>query len=139
MTVLLIGEAPGPAGDGLPLEGPVGRRLADWAGVPWEAYLELTERHNLYASDPGPWSAEDARRHAQSVFPQLVGRRTILLGRRVADAFGIREGPFRWIRVGPTSVAVVPHPSGRNRYWNDPAHVDLARSFLREALAEEAR
>lgn len=31
-------------------------------------------------------------------------------------------------------VAVVPHPSGINRWWNDPANVEAARSFLREAL-----
>ncbi len=30
----------------------------------------------------------------------------------------------------------MPHPSGRSRYWNDPANRDAAAEFLRAALAE---
>lgn len=45
------------------------------------------------------------------------------------------EGPPWRYQAIPVRVVVLPHPSGVNHWWNDPANVDAAGSLLREALA----
>jgi uracil-DNA glycosylase len=58
-------------------------------------------------------------------------------GHRVAEAIGYVHASVLagCLRMGGglsgRHVAVVPHPSGRNRYWNNPANRDAARVFLR--------
>lgn len=45
----------------------------------------------------------------------------------------VGEAPSRL----PETVAhlyVLPHPSGVNRWWNDPANLEAARAFLLRAL-----
>lgn len=44
----------------------------------------------------------------------------ILLGRRVTDLFCGRDRKFGWVDwVGILPALSLPHPSGRNRFWND--------------------
>lgn len=63
------------------------------------------------------------------------GRRALLLGRRVAASVGCGRVPYlRWVDVGGVEAAVVPHPSGVNRWWNDPANREAARLFFEDAL-----
>jgi uracil-DNA glycosylase len=86
-----------------------------------------------------------ARDRAQEL--QKERRLFVLLGAKVCDAFGVPFEPFT-IQVKTTSAAVaillkvphqewtfvvLPHPSGRNRLWNDPLAVDKARKVLKEA------
>lgn len=88
-------------------------------------------------------------------------RGLVVLGFRAARAFGwhasphdlnpisldqVRAWPLKWLLagyrgrgVGETKTvfaamraAVVPHPSGVNRWWNDPANRDRAREFFAE-------
>ena len=47
---------------------------------------------------------------------------------------GHRAAWYEWVEVAGGRVAVVPHPSGRSRYWNDPANRDAAAEFLCAAL-----
>jgi hypothetical protein len=73
--------------------------------------------------------------------------RLVLLGRRVARAFGVGEDRpwFEWsgltwksAALGPTGanprglleVVVFPHPSSTSHFWNERANVDAARRFL---------
>lgn len=64
----------------------------------------------------------------------------LLAGRRVALAFGADPVYFREVR--PPAIGrqtfVVPHPSGLNRWWNDPLNRDRARAFLEHVLLEDA-
>lgn len=131
--ILIIGEAPSPTGDPTaPLEGKVGARLAEHANLSWGRYLVETERRNLFDRPVDPWPAAQATMYAQSLWGELIGRRTILLGQRVAKAFSVRLPELRWMDVDRhgTQLALVPHPSTRNIWWNDPTNRAAARRFL---------
>lgn len=58
----------------------------------------------------------------------------LLLGRRVQNAFGLGamrplESVYRDAGAG-TRLVAVPHPSGRNRWWNDREHEAEAHAVL---------
>lgn len=57
----------------------------------------------------------------------------IMLGRRVADAFGLRHlRPLEHVDRGSGArLVLLPHPSGRNRWYNDPDHEEDASVELR--------
>lgn len=63
-----------------------------------------------------------------------------MCGRRVAAAFDHRDPalPYlRWSEEGePFRWAMLPHPSGVNRWWNEPENREAAREFLRQLLLE---
>ena len=64
-------------------------------------------------------------------------RAMIFMGARVAWAFGMLRRDFRWCEWRTwrgRRVAVVPHPSGIVRWWNDPKNRELAATFLADAL-----
>lgn len=139
--VVLVGEAPARSAGVLPpdmaLTGYTGRRIARWAGVSDGRYMGTTERWNLLDEAPVSWPVALAKNRADNLEALTRGRRVILVGTRVAEAFGFHWPPFTW---GPPDelggrLAWIPHPSGRNRYYNDPANVALAEGFLRRALA----
>jgi uracil-DNA glycosylase len=135
---LLVGQAPGPSGDNSrPLSGRIGKRLAQLMGVSFDAYLSTFDRINLLASFPGKsdgkgdkFPLHEAREIASLL--DLGGRPFVLLmGRGVARAFGMIGTPWlEWFELRGANVAVVPHPSGVNRWWNDAKNEAEARSFL---------
>jgi hypothetical protein len=120
--------------------GCAGYRLRRIFGLPQHQYLAL-HRKNL--CDSGAWSTKVARErarqlHADSSMPWSV---IVLLGRKVADAFGY-EGPFFTTSrscdyaTGHFTFVSLPHPSGRNAAsWNPQAR-DRARQILREVAPE---
>lgn len=153
---LLIGQAPGPNTDSdLPLY-PVpaqstGGRLAKLAGMSRREYLKSFERINLLRDFPGRTGRDDkfpigkARVAARAIEPLLAGRAVVLVGRNVARAFGLEElewhtwSEFPVRRFLPVSqriviaqVAVVPHPSGRNHWYNRSENRRIAREFWEE-------
>ena len=77
---------------------------------------------------------------------QLDGRVVVFLGKQVANAFGCKGRWFHWrearLPIGDPRVqcrcAIVPHPSGRNRFWDDPENVQEARRFLSELMKSES-
>lgn len=132
MKPLIVGEAPNRSGSyRTPCEGRVGRRLAACCGLSFDDYLRRFERTNVFARPPARWRIAVARRRAWRLVRGRFGDRVVVvLGRRAAAAFGLFDY-FVWTRVGRARVTVVPHPSGRNRYWNDPARVARAARFMR--------
>lgn len=140
MRVLLVGEAPNSTIRRLrrpaeALTGAAGRRLAAAAGIPFSPdYLRRTERLNLLPEwPPGAWPIVEARLAAAEV--DLTGRTAILCGYNVARSFvGFSAALFEWVDYRGGRVAFVPHPSGRNRWWNDPANRARAAAFLSDAL-----
>ena len=108
--------------------------LQEATGIGRQAYLETFERVNLV---DGPWKAAAARERAAQLRPWLIGRHVILLGRAVQAAFGIDADPLaevvRTISVIPrfeTVYHAVPHPSGRNLWYNNPANREAAKALL---------
>lgn len=120
MKLVLVGEQPGsgPTNEG-PLGGECARRLAAHLGVPTRVVL-AQHRTNLLP-EPGPWDTRAARVAAVELNDAATGLPFVLLGRRVANAFGLRDvRPFVWVKLGTRSYLLLPHPSGRCRSWNDP-------------------
>lgn len=153
MKPLLIGPAPGArATDGSPAFGPgpgSGARLArllDLNDV--QAYFDTLNLLPLYpgrtSSGADAFPLAEARSRALSV--DLSERPfTLLVGRNVARAFNMPWLPYlRWMRywypgiVGFGWVAVLPHPSGLNRWWNSAENQEAASDFVRSALWRNA-
>lgn len=42
----------------------------------------------------------------------------------------------RKLREAGADPVYVPHPSGRTRWWNDPAHTDAARKFFSDLIGQ---
>ena len=161
---LLIGQAPGPNTEReLPLfpyppQTSTGARLMELMDLDLSGYLRTFDRMNLLYEHPGQWApGEDrwptalARVVAQALKTALYGREVIFLGRKVATAFGHKDAPWHtWQRhhytlyvpgedVPATALdfcyAVVPHPSGRNHWYNDEARREEAQAFWQEFLS----
>lgn len=140
-----------------------GGRLQALTGLTVSGYLRTFDRTNLLYEFPGArgtkhsrtvdhvvdaFPVRQARIAAMALRPLLAGRRVILLGRGVATAFRLdpRLEPFQWVTLhcgtGPAwprsncQVAMVPHTSGRSRFYNDPGNVARVRAFFEQLLAE---
>lgn len=155
---LLIGQAPGPNTDpDLPLfpipRTSAGGRLQQMTGLTRGQYLQTFERINLLTYFPGLDKKEDkfprtpARFAAEVIKPLLAGRDVIMVGRGVAEAFGYDAAFLEWnllqvrrrhaVRVSgaySARVAVVPHTSGRNRWYNTEGNRLLAEEFWRDYI-----
>lgn len=122
--------------DAYALTGRSGQTLADWAGMPRLRFYVSTLRTNVVEL-PEDWKDPTKVIGGVMRISELMhGRRTILLGSRVATAFGMKAyDGFTWNTIlRDCRVARMPHPSGRNLFWNDPANVARARAFLSEAM-----
>lgn len=116
-------------------------------------YEEAFDRANLLNIWPGKagkgdkFDAVKAGKAAWRMVPKLHKRRVVLLGKNVAKAFNCEDMPLMvWEHRGgwkgklqyECEVAVLPHPSGVNRWWNNPKNYARARAFLLEAASQEA-
>jgi uracil-DNA glycosylase len=142
---LLVGEAPSKNEETpKPLEGRIGRRLAKFADVPFEEYLELFDRINLLplrqdtAEKGFQFDIEVAKQNAKKLRAEQPERRhVILLGKRVAEAFELPLRYFEEMRDDHIYV-IIPHPSGINRWYNEPRNLTEVQMFMR-SLVEQAR
>lgn len=106
-------------------EGAAGDRLRRLMRMETTEYLRKFDRANLLPPDV-EWSSISARIAAH----KLRNTYRILLGTRVAAAHGVQFDPFEAYEVAygsndrPGVVLVMPHPSGRNRMWNDKLNVE---------------
>lgn len=140
--LLLIGQAPSRSGDpSRPLEGRIGRMLAELAGISLDGYMKLTERTNLLgewlgkAGKGDSWDALAARERASELEQVFPDREAILLGRNVARAFGLGDLPWlTWTEKFGGKLALVPHPSGIVMWWNSAANRSAASAFLKEVF-----
>ncbi len=135
--VVLVGESP-PRIVGAPLfSGPSGRRLIEASGLGPLGYVAAFGRLNLLERHPGSagkgslFPLEEAREAVEEVAPALEGRFVVLLGGRVASAFRFGLPYFEVGRWRGSSCLAVPHPSGVNRWWNEPANVARFRSVMK--------
>jgi len=131
---LLVGEAPNREGRG---------RLANTTRS-GSVIASLGGRHlprtNLLREWPGPsgkgsaFPLMPAREAADRLLRRtLKSRPLVLLGTRVAGAFRLRRQDYElleWLELRGRRVAVFPHPSGVNHWWNEPDNREAARIFL---------
>lgn len=117
-------------------------------GLSVKNYIRGFDRVNLCAGD---WSMREAkeavrllksRRWTPSVpefnaalrpdyaAPPPLDDKIVLLGAKVCEAFGGKYRPFEVARVSGCTFAILPHPSGRNRAWNEPGAFTRARETL---------
>lgn len=149
MNPLLIGQAPGPnTNPDLPLfplpRTSTGGRLAAFMGLSRTQYLRSFDRVNLLQFFPGKckrddkFPLKDAKIAAAAMKPLIRGRQVILVGRNVSQAFLWGELPFHtWITLmDGTDLSVIPHPSGRNHWYNSEGNREEARTFWAEYLAK---
>ena len=142
MKPLIVGEAPSKNEfPPTPLEGRVGRRLADCAGLTFGEYLTRFDRTNLLGERQEVkgkgfvFDMASARAAAWKLRSDIMRRpATVLLGKRVCSAFNLIDEYFLEQRIDGAPVFVVPHPSGLSRWWNDVDNRMKMREFMR-ALA----
>lgn len=84
------------------------------------------------------WTVRNAREAAELLRREIDRAPTVLLGAKVAAAFGLDTAPFVehsilfGYQMGPTPwrVLVLPHPSGLCRAWNQPGAFERARAAV---------
>lgn len=99
-------------------------------------YARRFDRRNLCV---GPWHTMRARDSAHSIVSTSRDRVVVVLGAQTRDAFLARGGHRR--DVGPVGhiemmgcwVHWIPHPSGLNRWYNDPDNCQRAAQVLARA------
>lgn len=123
------------------LTGKSGKRLASLMGFEGDQamfeYALSTERVNVVARQPDWKDQALVASRVAELEQRFVGRRVVLLGVRVAAAFGVSDlDLLTWRHDSPRRawLARVPHPSGRSHWWNEEANVLAAAGFLRDAL-----
>jgi len=155
MKLTMIGQAPSRETDGQPpFTGKCGVFLAMLMCITQDEMLAQHEMLNVLQKWPGKgiggdkFPMVDAKIAAKKMLPSLRNKPVILLGANVARAFGAKNfayGQYYEIRdpEHPSDIvvpfmAVIPHPSGVNRYWNRPENRDAVRKFFVELLAKNS-
>ena len=148
MKPVIVGEAPSPSAT-RPVQPlfpfptrSAGARLWRMTGLSRPDYMGGFHRLDLWPTACP--SSEQLRWAAWNLIGSrlLDGRAVVLLGRRVWLAFGGKEDvdPLLWYAGGvpafkPACVALVPHPSGKNQWYDDERQAGAAVNFMR-LLAE---
>lgn len=146
MKILLIGQAPGRDGDpSAPLlGGRVGRKLAALLGMSNVEYGRRFARINVLDSWPGRsgkgdrFPLREARVVAVAKLSTISGKRVLFVGFATASAFNFKHPPLRWEQFNGGKAAILPHPSGINRWYNNRKNVKKAVRFLRAMLDRSA-
>jgi hypothetical protein len=97
-------------------------------------YLDTFERRNLVVGD---WDRDTARKSADLFYAEFWGsRRTIvLLGEEVRRAFCHPPLLLHPQDIGGSTWRQVPHPSGRNRWYNGSENRKAVGLLLEELYA----
>jgi len=108
-------------------------------------YQDAFDRRNVL--EGRQWSLAAAREAAQPLWSALERRTVVCLGLPVLSAWRLPAvPPLVWqypqhdilSGMGPERWCLMPHPSGLNRWYNDPAH-RLAAAMRLEQLYRESR
>lgn len=142
LKAVFVGQCPAkPEDEGDPLtlayNESSGSRLARWMGVTNEQFADNFIRVNLNPHADGEFSSLHWRAAAQNMKGLLEGRRIVCLGRPVAESFGLLPTEYEYFRwfdhpgdFYSSLFCVIPHPSGRNRMYNDQHNVNKATGIL---------
>ena len=152
--ILLVGQAPSrnrrPALDAS-IPGSASCRLLAMLGITRDEYMERFARVNLLDYWPGALATGkgdkfpigEAKKAAKRILAQYEYPWKILcVGHRVGECFlpKMRVKYYDWMicvsNFPPAvrDIAIIPHTSGLNRYWNEPGNIKLAENFLRKKV-----
>lgn len=138
---LLIGES-SHTPEKRPFDGVGGRKIAKMCGL--SDLFDFFETTNLFLTLPlnsengDPFPMAEAKAVAERLKIVLEDRSVFLAGKRVAEAFGILH-PVYFEQLNPdwcVRAWIIPHPSGRNRWWNDRENVRKATRFFSSFVKE---
>lgn len=109
-------------------------------------YLDAFERRNLVRGEE--YDRAQARRAARAIVDEVwdTGRTIVLLGTAVREAFNhalCERSTSDWaetlppvfvhpVRAGGCTWRQIPHPSGRNLFYNDPKNREVVAMLLQE-------
>lgn len=139
---MIVGQAPSATSDPKsPLSGRSGAFLARCAGVSFEQIRDAFELVNLLPKHVGKAGKGDRVRRPTAREVERVVVRTrrketvILLGRFVGRCVAGSAGPFfRPFMIGRCEAVIVPHPSGINVAYNDPANRKKLGAVIRKMM-----
>lgn len=124
-----------------------GYRLCQMMGLSMREYLHLFERDNLFPDCMAYGGVEERRRRAtELVSRHLAPDRDVWMVACGTPVYGLlttaTPDKLEFMRMQSGDhhyhCAALPHPSGRNRWYNGPSNARQARFFLR-GVAEAAR
>lgn len=143
MRVIFVGQQPSRYEDEgvvLPVRpGSSGDRIIKMMGVTEQAFRENFDCINVSARyDPDGFSPAYHTRDVWNMRSLFRGRKVVLLGPAVAEAFEIERGKYEWCQWIDHPkwedhhglFMVIPHPSGANRLYNDHFIFEMVRSSL---------
>lgn len=108
-----------------------GGRLAALLGLSRMDYMRMFDRVNLLAQCPERWDRVAAAASALNLAASILrGRRLVLVGQRVRDAFGLGRPMMDWAAGPHGDWAWIPHPSGLNTWYNHEENRATVREFL---------
>lgn len=138
VKVLLLGQAPSASSDpDHAFAGNSGRFLAALCGLTHAQFLALYARRNVCDEYHG----KQERGNGDAVFNRQLPEDlpgpaecplVIAVGAVASAAIGIKKKPLRYFEIhfiNGRAVVPVPHPSGVNRWWNEPANKVRAGIF----------
>ena len=120
-----------------------GQRMANMAGLDLLDMLSRIDACNLVQCPSERVGHPGLRDAVRGLLPQVHGT-VVLLGIEVGELYADEAEvpalkPMRWTRVGRGQrLTVIPHPSGRTRWYNDPDNRRRAGEFLRDLLRGES-
>lgn len=110
-----------------------GHRLSLLFGKTDEEYLTAFDRRNLLTS------MEDNPAEAAERFKSTLekGDQVVLLGEAVRRSLDLPKMLIHPLTVDGITYRQIPHPSGRNRFYNDPALKFLVGDMLKSLISKE--
>lgn len=118
-------------------EGCTGHRLYEMLrgrlpDVTRKSYLDRFDRRNVVAGKV--WNAASAREGAAALEREFwgSGRTIVLLGLDTVKAFGHPRSLIHPAIIGGATWRQIPHPSGRNLWYNDATNLALVACLLED-------
>ena len=122
------------------ITGRLGEFIAKLLGVHRLWLYARIDRVNLNAQWNGKqgegdrFIAFEGRKRALDLNIYDRNKRVVLLGQRVAESFGIHADFLEVLRFNGKRYLLFPHPSGINRWWNEPGNRLRAQKALKRFL-----
>ncbi len=116
-------------------DGPSGKRLKG-LGLEWGESINLLSPMPSKAATHDPHDVEEMRENAWMTLlhARVSGAVIVSCGQRATEALGAKYTPLSIQEIEGVILYVLPHPSGRNRWWN--SNSELAKEFIQLIMRE---